>query len=129
MATKSKSTKRSLASMLLAFESFIVFFATLAAFGTKAADGRIVWAVGLTLSLLLILTPGILGKEYSYAFGWALQAFVWAFGIWVPLMWFIGLVTTGMWAWAMIAGGTIDKARAVYEREQAALGQTGNSDK
>jgi hypothetical protein len=56
-AMKNKSIKRMLASILLAFESFIVFFATLAGFGLKVADGPVVWAVGLTLTFLLITTP------------------------------------------------------------------------
>jgi hypothetical protein len=120
---RNKSTQRTLGSMLMAFESFVVFFATLVAFGLKVADGPIVWAVGLTLSFLLIMTPAILGKKFSYAWGWFLQIVVVALGIWVPLMYVIGGIFVCLWAWAMIAGGTIDKARAVLDRqaeEQAA---------
>jgi hypothetical protein len=116
---RNKSTKRTLGSMLMAFESFVVFFATLVAFGLKVAEGPIVWAVGLTLSFLLILTPAILGKKFSYAWGWFLQLVVVALGIWVPLMYVIGGIFVCLWAWAMIAGGTIDKARAVLDRQAA----------
>ncbi len=114
---RNKSTKRTLGSMLMAFESFVVFFAMLVAFGLKVADGPIVWAIGLTLSFLLIATPAILGKKYSYGWGWFLQLVVVALGIWVPLMYVIGGIFVCLWAWAMIAGGTIDKARAVLERQ------------
>jgi hypothetical protein len=103
--------------MLMAFESFVVFFATLVAFGLKVADGPTVWAVGLALSFLFIMTPAILGKKFSYAWGWFLQIVVVALGIWVPLMYVIGGIFVCLWAWAMIAGGTIDKARAVLDRQ------------
>ncbi|MEY4499420.1 MAG: hypothetical protein RL319_408 [Actinomycetota bacterium] len=120
---KSKSVKRMLGSILLAFEAFIVFFATLVAFGLKAADGPTVWAVGLTLSFLCILTPGILGRKYSYYWGWALQIALIALGFWVVAMFYIGVLCACLWAWAMIAGGTIDRAKAAYEA--TGLGQTG----
>ena len=120
---KSKSVKRMLGSILLAFEAFIAFFATLVAFGLKAADGPIVWTVGLVLSFLLILTPGILGRKGSYAFGWVLQAAIVAIGFWLVAMFYIGVLCACLWVWAMIAGGTIDRAKAAYEA--SGLGQTG----
>ncbi|MEY4436860.1 MAG: hypothetical protein RL100_324 [Actinomycetota bacterium] len=112
-----KSTQRTLGSMLMAFESFVVFFATLVAFGLKVADGPTVWLVGLTLSFLLIATPGILGRKFSYYWGWFLQLAIVAIGIWVPLMYVVGGIFVCLWAWAMIAGSTIDKARAALERD------------
>lgn len=115
--SRPKSTQRTLGSMLMAFESFVVFFATLVAFGLKAADGPSVWAVGLTTSFLLIGTPAILGRKFSYAWGWFLQLAVVAMGIWVPLMYVVGAIFVCLWAWAMIAGSTIDKARAALDRE------------
>lgn len=122
---RNKSTKRALSSILMAFESLVVFFATLVAFGTKVLgptsdDAAKVWAVGLTLSVLFILTPAILGKPGSYAFGWVLQVAVIFIGVWVPLMYVVGGIFLCLWIWAMVAGGTIDKARAAYERN---LGQ------
>ncbi len=114
------STQRTLGSMLMAFESFVLFFATLVAFGLKAADVTAVWVVGLSLALALIATPAVLGKPGSYTWGWILQILVTLTGIWVPLMWFLGGIFVCLWAWAMIAGTTIDKARANYLRLQAA---------
>lgn len=116
--TRVISTQRTLGSMLMAFESFVLFFATLVAFGLHAADTTAVWVVGLLLSLLLIATPGILGKPGSYVWGWVLQALVLLTGIWVPLMWLIGGILLCLWAWATIAGTTIDKARANYLKLQ-----------
>ena len=121
---KTKSIKRMLASILMAFESFIVFFATLAGFGLKVADGPVVWAVGLTLSFLLIMTPAVLGRKGSYAFGWVLQAAIVAIGFWLVPMFYIGGVFACMYAWAMIAGGTIDKAKLAFERANSIVVQT-----
>jgi Protein of unknown function (DUF4233) len=122
---RNKSTKRALGSILMAFESLVVFFATLVAFGTKALgptteNAATVWAAGLTLAVTLIVTPALLGKPGSYIFGWALQIIVIFTGVWVPLMYVVGGIFLCLWIWAMVAGGTIDKARAAYERN---LGQ------
>jgi hypothetical protein len=100
--------------MLLAFESFVVFFATLVAFGLKLADPIGVWAIGLSLTLVTISTPAVLGKSWSYYWGWVLQALILLTGIFVPLMWIVGGIFVCLWAWAMIAGTTIDKARRAY---------------
>lgn len=117
--TRNVSTQRTLGSMLMAFESFVLLFATLVAFGLKAADTTAVWAVGLALALLLIATPAVLGKRGSYLWGWCLQGVVLLTGIWVPLMWFLGGIFLCLWAWAMIAGSTIDKARVNYLKLQS----------
>lgn len=119
--TRAVSTMRTLGSMLMAFEAFVLLFATLVAFGLKVADIGAVWVVGLGLALLLIATPAVLGKPGSYTWGWILQGLVLLTGIWVPLMWFIGGIFVCLWAWAMIAGGTIDKARVNYLKMQASL--------
>lgn len=116
---REQSTQRALSSMLLAFEAFVVLFATLVAFGLKAADPIAVWSVGLTLTLVMIATPAILGKRGSYIWGWVLQVLTLLTGIWVPLMWLVGLIFICLWAWAMIAGTTIDKARKAYNAMQA----------
>jgi hypothetical protein len=127
---RNKSTKRALSSILMAFESLVVFFATLVAFGTKALgptteNAATVWAAGLTLAVTLIVTPALLGKPGSYIFGWALQIIVIFTGVWVPLMYVVGGIFLCLWIWAMVAGGTIDKARAAYERN---LGQNSVDD-
>jgi Sec-independent protein secretion pathway component TatC len=112
------STQRTLASMLLAFESFVIFFATLVAFGLRVANVPAVWAVGLSLAILMIVSPAVLRTKNSYYWGWFLQLATLLTGIWVPLMWIVGAIFVCLWAWAMIAGSTIDKARANYLRLQ-----------
>ena len=111
---RNRSTQRALGSMLLVFESVVVFFATLAAFGLEVAQAELVWAIGLTVSLLMILTPAWLGKPGGYIFGSLLQVAMLASGFWIWGMFFVGAIFAGMWIWAMIAGFTIDRARKNY---------------
>ena len=75
-----------------------------------------IWAIGLSFALLCIVTPALLKKPWGYVLGWALQAAILVSGFWLWGMFLIGLITTGMWIWALVAGSTIDRARANYEK-------------
>jgi hypothetical protein len=110
MLMSKRSVQRSLGSMVLAFESFVVFFGTLVAFGLKVADAATVWTFGLIFSTVLILTPGFLGRKYSYIFGSLLQVLLLVVSSYVPWMLLISIIFVGFWCWAMIAGATIDLA-------------------
>lgn len=123
MTIKNKSTKRLLASIVLSFQSIVIFFATLTAFGLKAADQspelpavEIIWGIGLTFALLAIITPALLRSRYGYWIGWIIQAALLVSGFWLWGMFVIGTILVGLWIWAMIAGGTIDKARENYNK-------------
>ena len=111
-----RSVQRSLGSMVLAFESFVVFFGTLVAFGLKVADAATVWTFGLIFSTVLILTPGYLGRKYSYIFGSLLQVLLLVVSFYVPWMLFISVIFVGFWGWAMIAGATIDLAKKARDK-------------
>ena len=114
---RAKSTKRTLAALVLSFESFVIFFATLAAFGLREQIGisdTTVWTIGLGLSFAAILLPALLTKPFAYVVGWAIQLAVFASGFWLWGMFFIGAIFFGLWGWAIIAGGMVDKARANY---------------
>ena len=109
---RNRSTKATLGSLVMVFQSVVVFFATLVGFGLQVyPDPAVIWGAGLGLSVILMIFPAILGKPGTYALGWILQGIVLSLGIWVPLMYLLGAVFLAMWAWGMIAGGTIDKAR------------------
>jgi len=114
---RNRSTKATLGSLVMVFQSVVVFFATLVGFGLQVhPDPAVIWGVGLGLSVILMIFPVFLGKPGSYLLGWLLQAIVLSLGLWVPLMYLLGVVFLGMWAWGMIAGGTIDKARAAKNK-------------
>ena len=121
-----RSARRSLGSMALAFESFVVFFATLAAFGLQVADGAMIWVIGLVLAIVMILTPGVLGRKGSYWFGWALQLTTLVLSIltitvhWVGYIFLVfSFIFIGLWGWAMLTGTTLDAAnRAAAKLEE-----------
>ena len=111
-----RSVKRTLGSMVLAFESFVVFFGTLVAFGLKVADAATVWTFGLIFATVLILMPGYLGRKYSYTLGSLLQVLLLVVSFYVPWMLLIAIIFVGFWGWAMIAGTTIDLANKAREK-------------
>ena len=114
---KNRSTKATLGSLVMVFQSVVVFFATLVGFGLQVyPEPAVIWGVGLSISVVLMLFPAVLGKPGSYLLGWILQGVVVSLGIWVPLMYGLGAIFLAMWAWGMIAGGTIDKARAAKNK-------------
>ena len=121
---RNKSTKATLGSLVMVFESVVVFFATLVGFGLQVySDPAVIWGVGVGISVILMIFPVFLGKPGSYLLGWILQLVVLSLGLWVPLMYLLGAVFLGMWAWGMIAGGTIDKARAAKKRLDSTEGE------
>lgn len=126
----SKSLQRALGAIVLAFESFIVFFGTLVSFGLKIAAAELVWAVGLTLAIVMIMTPAVLGRKGGYLFGSALQVVVLFISIWTIFVdpagyvfLIIAIIFIGLWAWAMIAGSTIDAAKRALARQNEQLGE------
>jgi hypothetical protein len=109
-----------LGSIALAFESFIIFFAMLAAFGLKLADGPTVWVIGLSLSIVTIALPGVLGRPGGYVSGWILQAVLLGISIFTifysPLGYgylVFSIIFIGIWGWAMLVGKTTDAANRV----------------
>jgi hypothetical protein len=127
----SKSLQRALGAIVLAFESFIVFFGTLVSFGLKVAAPELVWAIGLALAIVMIITPAILGRRGGYVFGSALQVIVLFLSIWTIfkdpagyVFLIIAIIFIGLWTWAMIAGSTIDAAKRALARKNEQLGET-----
>lgn len=115
---KTRSTQRTLGSILLVFEAFVVFFATLVAFGLKLAPAEWVFGIGITISLIMMATPAILGKPGGYIFASLLQVLLIVSGFWIWGMFFVGAIFAGLWTWMMIAGRTVDKAREEYFKKQ-----------
>jgi hypothetical protein len=114
---RNRSTKATLGSLVMVFQSVVVFFATLVGFGLQVyPDPALIWGVGLGLSVLLMIFPAVMGKPGTYLLGWILQGAVVSLGIWVPMMYLLGAIFLTMWTWGMIAGGTIDKARAAKSK-------------
>lgn len=117
-ARPARSLRRSLASVLLTFELVIIFLAALVIWGLSREDGGpfglptwVPLAAGGVLILLTLATIALLRFEWAYAVGWALQVLIIAAGLLNPAMYLIGAIFGGMWAYCMIVGARIDRAR------------------
>lgn len=114
-----RSVRRTLASIVLAFEVVVVFLAALVIWGLSREEGGILglpeWAPlagGGLVILGLVVTMGMLRHEWAYGLGWALQAVIFASGVLNPAMFVVGALFGGMWAYCMIVGARIDRDRA-----------------
>jgi hypothetical protein len=95
-AARPRSVKRSLASIVLGFEMIVVFLGAMVIFG-----------------LAMAAVMGLLRFEWAYTVGWVLQAIVVASGFLNPVMFFVGALFAGMWAYCMINGTRIDHQKEI----------------
>jgi hypothetical protein len=96
--------RRSLGSIVLGFESVVMFLAALGG--------------GALLCVALVAGAGLLRFRWGYAFGWVLQAAIIASAFLVPVMWIVGVLFVGLWTYCMVVGARIDREKAA-----AAAGQ------
>ena len=115
-----RSPRRTLAAATLSLEAFVVFFAGLVAKDTSSLST--VAALGLFggLALACLLVAGLLRRRWGYAAGWVLQAAATASGIWVPAMFFLGVLFAMIWWAALSQGARIEREQAEYRAHAAA---------
>lgn len=118
-APTQRSARRQFASTVLVLEGFVVLFAALVAFGVRAAPPELVWGVGGSLALSLVLMSGMLRHPVGYVVGSVLQVAVLACGFVVPMMFGVGGVFVLMWVVALRLGARIDRERAERAAQEA----------
>ena len=113
------SVRRSLASIVLGFETIVVFLAALVLWGLTPSEGGPfglpAWAALVAGGLIivgLVVTIASLRFGWGYALGWVLQALILAAGLINPAMYVVGALFGGMWWYCMVAGARIDRERA-----------------
>ncbi|MDF2443708.1 MAG: hypothetical protein JWR01_1911 [Subtercola sp.] len=106
---RQRSVRESICSIVLGFESVIMFLATLAVFGLKALPWPVALGGGAALCVLLLATIPLLGRPFGIALGWVLQLIILASAILVPLMLIVAVLFGGMWVFAVVRGGMIDR--------------------
>ncbi|EYR61942.1 hypothetical protein N866_14005 [Actinotalea ferrariae CF5-4] len=109
---RARSARRQFAATILVLEAFVVFFATLVAFGLRVGDPVAVFVVGGTLSLAMVLVAGMLRWPAGYVAGSALQVPMVAVGFVVPLMFGVAAIFVVLWVWGLRLGARIDRERA-----------------
>ncbi|NCZ57142.1 MAG: DUF4233 domain-containing protein [Actinobacteria bacterium] len=100
---------RMLASSVLVMESFVMGFALLLAMKDHTSN---VIIIGAVISLLCLLTPGLLKKKIGWILGWVLQIALLAYGFAVTSMFLVGAIFLGLWIAAILVGKKGEAARA-----------------
>jgi ABC-type dipeptide/oligopeptide/nickel transport system permease subunit len=106
-----RSVKRSLASIVLGFETIVVFLAALVFFGLGALPPVVALGGGAALVAVFLATIALLRYPWAYVIGWILQVLLVATGFLNPVMFVIGGLFGGMWVYSMVTGTRIDKQK------------------
>ena len=113
---RARGAAESLGSIVLAFESIIVFLGGLAIYGLKALPESIPqwWGIvaGSVLALVMVLTARVLRYRWGIILGWVLQVVVALGSFLVPSLFLVAIIFGGMWAYATIKGASLDARNA-----------------
>ena len=113
---RARGAQESLASIVLGSESIVVFLGGLVVYGLNALPEPIEqwWGVvaGVVLAVLMLLTAGVVRYRWGIWLGWALQVVVALGAFLVPALAFVALIFGGMYAYATIKGGALDRRNA-----------------
>jgi hypothetical protein len=125
-----RGAAESLATIVLAFESVVVFLGGLAIYGLKALPDSVDqwWGIvaGVVVAVLMILTTRVVRYPWGIALGWALQVVVALGAILVPSLGLVALIFGGMYGYATIKGASLDRRKAQSLAESA--GETPTTD-
>ncbi|MBN8882843.1 uncharacterized protein DUF4233 [Salana multivorans] len=118
-----RSARRMFCATVLACQAFVVFFATLAAYGMRTASGPVLLAVGIGGALVCFLAAGMLRGVAGYVAGSAIQvAFLLAGALVADLrvhLLAVAVTFALLWVVSLVVGRRIDVERA--ERYQGEL--------
>jgi hypothetical protein len=113
---RQRGAAESLGSIVLGFESIIVFLAGLVVFGLNVLPPGIPswWGIvaGALLAVLMLLTAGLLRYRWGLWLGWSLQAVLGLGALLVPAILLVFLIFGGLWAYATIKGAQLDARNA-----------------
>ncbi|WEH41821.1 DUF4233 domain-containing protein [Streptomyces sp. NBC_01218] len=103
---------RTLCASTLIGEFFVIGFAGLVAMKSDDLTTATVWTVCGIGMLFSVLLCGVLTRPGGVALGWALQILLVVSGVFVPVMYVLGIAFAALW-WASVHyGRKIDEAKA-----------------
>lgn len=120
-----RGAAESLGSIVLVFESVIVFLGGLVVYGLQATPPGVEpwWGIvgGVVLAALMFTTARLLRHRWAIIVGWVLQGLVLLGALLVPALGIVGLIFGSMWGYATIKGASLDRrnARLAAETETA----------
>lgn len=113
---RARGAEESLGSIVLGFESIIVFLGGLAIYGLSALpDGVPQWwgiVAGSVLAALMIATSGLLRHRWAVVAGWVWQGVIALGAILVPGLALVAVIFGAMYAYATIKGSALDRRNA-----------------
>ncbi|GAB3601997.1 DUF4233 domain-containing protein [Microbacterium aureliae] len=111
-----RGARESLVSIVLAFESIIVFLGGLTVYGLRALPAGIEpwWGIvgGAVLAVLMIVTGRVARWTGGVVLGGILQIVLALGAFLVPALLVVALIFGGMYAYATIKGGALDERNA-----------------
>ncbi len=100
---------RVLGSAVLVMEFLVMDFALLIAMNKH---GALALSLGATLALVILLTAGVMKKMTGWYLGTMWQLCLIAYGVVVPVMYFLGPLFAGLWVSAFLIGRKGEAIRA-----------------
>ncbi|MBT0773566.1 DUF4233 domain-containing protein [Kineosporia sp. J2-2] len=118
-----RNPTRMMAATTLVSEALVMFFAGLVAKELSSLSTGAALGITCALALACLLTAGMLRSRTGYLVGSVLQVLIFATGIWVHAMLFLGLLFGGLWVASLVIGQRLERESAerwaLYEAEQA----------
>lgn len=115
-ARRRRGARESLASIVLGFESIVVFLGGLVVYGLDALPaGLPAWGgivTGSVLAVLMVVTTRLVHRPWGIALGWVWQALVALGAFLVPALGIVAIIFGAMYAYATIKGGALDRRNA-----------------
>lgn len=109
----SRSTRKSLASVVLGFELIIVFLGGLTIFGLNAVSPRELGiGIGVGLAVVMILALALMRTPVGMPIGWLAQIGMLATGFLLPGLFIAGGLFAALWIYCWVVGGRIDRQKA-----------------
>jgi hypothetical protein len=105
---------RSLASIVLAFESLVLALVTPVMISIANVRPAVALPVCLGLAVLALLATGLLRNQVGYALGWVVQVGAVGLGFVVPVMFVLGLAFAAFWVMAIVLGRRIEEAKRAH---------------
>lgn len=108
---------RSMASIVLGFESIVLALATIVMISVSGVDPSTALPVCLGLAGLAIVAAGLLRYRVGYVLGWIVQVGAIGLGFVVPVMFVLGVAFGAFWVMAIVLGRRIEAVKAAREAQ------------
>ncbi len=109
---REKSPRRGMCSAVLTLEAITLGLSTPVMISVADVPASQALPVGLGLSVVCLLVPGLLRRPWGYTAGWVVQVAAVSLGFLVTTMFFLGAIFALLWGMADLLGRRIEQERA-----------------